>query len=51
LQNFLEDEDVHVPLDEIEVDERSNYIEELITIIDREEKKVRNKVIKQEKVQ
>jgi hypothetical protein len=38
LRKCLADEDAHVPLSEIEVDEKLNYVEEHVAILDREEK-------------
>jgi predicted Ser/Thr protein kinase len=40
-----------VPLSEIEVDERLEYTEEHVAIIDRREKRLRNKTIQLVKVQ
>jgi hypothetical protein len=51
LRKCLADEEAHVPLDDIEVDERLNYIEEPIAILDRKDKQLRNKTISQVKVQ
>ncbi|KAD4585762.1 hypothetical protein E3N88_23363 [Mikania micrantha] len=39
LRNCLADEQAHVPLDDIEVDNRLNYIEEPVAIVDTKEKK------------
>jgi hypothetical protein len=51
LRKCLADESTYVPLNDIEVDERLNYIEEPVAILDRKEKRLRDKVIKQIKVQ
>ena len=51
LRKCLADEEAHIPLDDIELDEKLNYIEEPIAILDRKEKILRNKVIRQVKVQ
>jgi ribosomal protein L21E len=51
LRKCLPDESTYVPLNDIEVDERLNYIEEPVAILDRKEKRLRNKFIKQVKIQ
>ncbi|KAD2392916.1 hypothetical protein E3N88_39893 [Mikania micrantha] len=51
LRKCLIDEVAYVPLDDIEVDEKLNYIEEPVAIIDTKEKQLRNKTIRQVKVQ
>ncbi|KAI3827857.1 hypothetical protein L1987_01944 [Smallanthus sonchifolius] len=45
LRKCLADESAHVPLTDIEVDNSLNYIEEPVAILDRKEKRLRNKVI------
>ncbi|KAI3821405.1 hypothetical protein L1987_08972 [Smallanthus sonchifolius] len=45
LRKCLADDTAHVPYDEIEVDNSLNYIEEPIAIIDRADKRLRNKSI------
>ncbi|KAI3805573.1 hypothetical protein L1987_28084 [Smallanthus sonchifolius] len=51
LRKCLADETSHVPLNDIEVDERLNYVEKPVAILDWKENRLRNKVIKQVKVQ
>ncbi|KAI3821409.1 hypothetical protein L1987_08976 [Smallanthus sonchifolius] len=51
LRKCLADESAHVPLTDIEVDNSLNYIEEPVAILDRKEKRLRNKVIQLVKVQ
>ena len=51
LRKCLADEEAVVPLSDIEVDDKLNYVEEPVMILDRKEKRLRNKVIKQVKVQ
>ncbi|KAI3776026.1 hypothetical protein L1987_45786 [Smallanthus sonchifolius] len=51
LRKCLEDESAHVPLTTIEVDNSLNYIEEPMAILDRKEKRLRNKTIQLVKVQ
>ncbi|KAD5317986.1 hypothetical protein E3N88_17932 [Mikania micrantha] len=51
LRKCLADEQAHVPLDDIEVDDRLNYIEEPVAIVDTKEKQLRNKTVHQVKVQ
>ncbi|KAD4983017.1 hypothetical protein E3N88_19688 [Mikania micrantha] len=51
LRKCLADDVAYVPLNDIEVDEKLNYIEEPVAIIDTKEKQLRNKVIRQVKVQ
>ncbi|KAD5507502.1 hypothetical protein E3N88_15205 [Mikania micrantha] len=51
LRKCLADDVAYVPLSDIEVDERLNYIEEPVAIVDTKEKQLRNKVIRQVKVQ
>ncbi|KAI3797800.1 hypothetical protein L1987_33063 [Smallanthus sonchifolius] len=43
LRKCLADESAHVPLTDIEVDNSLNYIEEPVAILDRKEKRLRNK--------
>ncbi|KAI3725364.1 hypothetical protein L1987_65151 [Smallanthus sonchifolius] len=43
LRKCLADESAHVPLTDIEVDNNLNYIEEPLDILDRKEKRLRNK--------
>ncbi|KAD6796106.1 hypothetical protein E3N88_07002 [Mikania micrantha] len=51
LRKCLVDDVAYVPLNDIEVDERLNYIEEPMAIGDTKEKQLRNKTIRQVKVQ
>ncbi|KAD3068885.1 hypothetical protein E3N88_36765 [Mikania micrantha] len=51
LRKCLADEQAHVPLDDIEVDDRLNYIEEPVAIVDTKEKQLRNKTVRQVRVQ
>ncbi|KAD5317323.1 hypothetical protein E3N88_17269 [Mikania micrantha] len=51
LRKCLVDDVAYVPLNDIEVDERLNYIEEPVAIVDTKEKQLRNKTIRQVKVQ
>ncbi|KAI3806853.1 hypothetical protein L1987_22769 [Smallanthus sonchifolius] len=51
LRKCLADESAHIPLTDIEVDNSLNYIEEPVAILDRKEKRLRNKVIQLVKVQ
>ncbi|KAD3336153.1 hypothetical protein E3N88_31672 [Mikania micrantha] len=51
LRKCLADDVAYVPLNDIEVDERLNYIEEPVAIVDTKEKQLRNKMIRQVKVQ
>ncbi|KAD7478106.1 hypothetical protein E3N88_01242 [Mikania micrantha] len=51
LRKCLADDVAYVPLNDIEVDERLNYIEEPVAIVDTKEKQLRNKTIRQVKVQ
>ncbi|KAD7116834.1 hypothetical protein E3N88_04102 [Mikania micrantha] len=50
LRKCLADKQAHVPLDDIKVDNRLNYIEEPIAIVDAKEKQLRNKMAHQVKV-
>ncbi|KAI3819645.1 hypothetical protein L1987_13487 [Smallanthus sonchifolius] len=50
LRKCLAEKTSHVPLNDIEIDERLNYIEKPMAILDRKDKRLRNKVIKQVKV-
>ncbi|KAD7476938.1 hypothetical protein E3N88_00074 [Mikania micrantha] len=50
LRKCLADEQAHVPLDDIEVDNRLNYVEETIAIVDTKEKQLGNKMVRQVKV-
>ena len=45
LRKCLADEVLHVPLNDIELDEQLNYVEQPIEIVDRKEKQLRNKGI------
>ncbi|KAI3777010.1 hypothetical protein L1987_46803 [Smallanthus sonchifolius] len=47
LRKCLADETAHVPLQEIEVDEKLTYVEEPTKILDTKEKQLRHKMIKQ----
>ncbi|KAI3712329.1 hypothetical protein L1987_70880 [Smallanthus sonchifolius] len=47
LRKCLAEESTFVPLDDIELDERLNYVEEPVAILDRKVKKLRNKEISQ----
>ncbi|KAD2806024.1 hypothetical protein E3N88_39401 [Mikania micrantha] len=51
LRKCLADELAHVPLDDIKVDDRLNYIEEPVAIVDTKEKQLRNKTVRQVRVQ
>ncbi|XP_076896790.1 uncharacterized protein LOC143549900 [Bidens hawaiensis] len=51
LRKCLSDESTNVPLNDIEVDNKLNYIEDPIAILDQKVKKLRNKEITQVKVQ
>ncbi|KAJ9561559.1 hypothetical protein OSB04_006719 [Centaurea solstitialis] len=51
LRKCLADETAHVPIDDIQVDERLNYIERPIAILERKTKSLRNKEIGLVKVQ
>ncbi|KAJ9536008.1 hypothetical protein OSB04_un000824 [Centaurea solstitialis] len=51
LRKCLVDESAHVPIDDIQVDERLNYAERLIAILERKTKTLRNKEIGVVKVQ
>ncbi|KAD6455061.1 hypothetical protein E3N88_09767 [Mikania micrantha] len=51
LRKCLADDVAYVPLNDIEVEERLNYIEEPVAIVDTKEKQLRNKVIRQVKIQ
>ncbi|KAD4586127.1 hypothetical protein E3N88_23728 [Mikania micrantha] len=51
LRKCLAGETSHVFYDEIEVDDKLNYVEEPVAILDRDEKRLRNKVVKMVKVQ
>jgi transposase InsO family protein len=51
LRKCLADKTTHVPLNDIEVDSKLNYIERPVAILDYKEKQLRNKVVKQVKVQ
>ena len=50
LRKCLADETSYVPLDEIEIDSKQNYVVKLVEILDRKVKHLRNKVIEQVKV-
>ncbi|KAD6796649.1 hypothetical protein E3N88_07545 [Mikania micrantha] len=49
LRKCLADDVAYVPLNDIEVDERLNYIEQPVAIVDTKEKRLRNKMIRQVK--
>ncbi|KAI3814060.1 hypothetical protein L1987_18802 [Smallanthus sonchifolius] len=51
LRKCLADESAHVPLTDIEVDNSLNYIEEPVAILNRKEKRLRNKIFQLVKVQ
>ncbi|XP_076951455.1 uncharacterized protein LOC143624833 [Bidens hawaiensis] len=51
LRKCLADGEEHVPLDDIELDAKLNYVEQPITILDCKEKHLRNTVVRQVKVQ
>ncbi|KAI3819695.1 hypothetical protein L1987_13543 [Smallanthus sonchifolius] len=51
LRKCLADDTSHIPYDEIEVDNSLNYVEEPIAILDRAEKRLRNKSIPLVKIQ
>ncbi|KAD2394277.1 hypothetical protein E3N88_41254 [Mikania micrantha] len=51
LRKCLADELAYVPLDDIEIDDRLNYIEEPVAIVDTKEKQLRNKMVRQVRVQ
>ncbi|KAD5802769.1 hypothetical protein E3N88_14129 [Mikania micrantha] len=51
LRKYVADEQAHVPLDDVEVDDRLNYIEEPVAIVDTKEKQLRNKTVRQVRVQ
>ncbi|KAJ9536818.1 hypothetical protein OSB04_un000042 [Centaurea solstitialis] len=51
LRKCLADETAHVPIDDIQVDERLNYVERPIAILERKTKSLRNKEIGLVKVQ
>ncbi|KAK1415100.1 hypothetical protein QVD17_30871 [Tagetes erecta] len=51
LRKCLADETSYVSLNDIEVDEKLNYVEEPVAILDQKAKQLRNKVINQVKVQ
>ncbi|KAD3336888.1 hypothetical protein E3N88_32407 [Mikania micrantha] len=44
LRKCLADEQAHAPFDDIEVDDRLNYIEEPVAIVDTKERQLRNKM-------
>ncbi|KAK1429741.1 hypothetical protein QVD17_11959 [Tagetes erecta] len=51
LRKCLADESMAVPYDDLEIDERLNYVEQPVAILDEKEKRLRNKTVKQVKVQ
>ena len=51
LRKCLADEAAHVPLDDVTVDDKLNYVEEPVAILDKKEKRLRNKVIPLVRVQ
>ncbi|KAJ9544144.1 hypothetical protein OSB04_023851 [Centaurea solstitialis] len=51
LRKCLADESAHIPIDDIQVDERLNYVERPIAILERKTKSLRNKEISLVKVQ
>ena len=51
MQKCLADESAYIPLDDIEVDDKLNYVERPVAIVDRKEKQLRNKIVRLVKVQ
>ncbi|KAK1421720.1 hypothetical protein QVD17_24278 [Tagetes erecta] len=51
LRKCLADESMAVPYDDLEIDERLNYVKQPVAILDEKEKRLRNKTVKQVKVQ
>ncbi|XP_076911809.1 uncharacterized protein LOC143569897 [Bidens hawaiensis] len=51
LRKCLANETAYVPLNDIEVDDKLNYVEEPVVIVDGKVKQLRNKVVNQVKVQ
>ncbi|KAD1118212.1 hypothetical protein E3N88_43272 [Mikania micrantha] len=45
LKKCLADENLHMPLDEVRIDESMHFIEKPVKIVDREVKKLKNKRI------
>ena len=50
LRKCLADEDSYVPLNEIEVDNKLNYIEEPVAIVEEELRRVQNKTVRSYKI-
>ncbi|KAD4180362.1 hypothetical protein E3N88_28953 [Mikania micrantha] len=51
LRKCLADESAYVPLDDLEIDDKLNYVEKPVAILDRKVKQLRNKSLNQVKVQ
>ncbi|KAJ9557882.1 hypothetical protein OSB04_012496 [Centaurea solstitialis] len=51
LRKYLADESAHIPIDDIQVDERLNYVERPIAVLERKTKTLRNKEVGIVKVQ
>ncbi|KAD4385982.1 hypothetical protein E3N88_26151 [Mikania micrantha] len=51
LRKCLADESAYVPLEDIEIDDKLNYVEKPVAILDRKVKQLRNKSLSQVKVQ
>ncbi|KAC9949399.1 hypothetical protein E3N88_45037 [Mikania micrantha] len=51
LRKCLADESAYVPLEDIEIDDKLNYVEKPVAILDRKVKQLRNKSLNQVKVQ
>ncbi|KAD3640641.1 hypothetical protein E3N88_29864 [Mikania micrantha] len=51
LRKCLADETTYVPLQDVEIDDKLNYVEEPISILDRKEKRLRNKTVQFVKIQ
>ncbi|KAD3640786.1 hypothetical protein E3N88_30009 [Mikania micrantha] len=51
LRKCLADESAYVPLEDLEIDDKLNYVEKPIAILDRQVKQLRNKSLNQVKVQ
>ena len=51
LRKYIGGESIVVPLEDIQVDERVNYVEKPVAILDRRVKTLRNKVVNLVKVQ
>ena len=50
LRKCLADEDSYVPLKEIEVDNKLNYVEEPVAIVEEELRRVQNKTVRSYKI-